>query len=217
MVPYPFVQEDVPVFKKSDVDWYGMPELYGIERYRVVEEVQFGSSLYSEQQVRELRPIHHYDRLQRFGSIVRKLLGNGPVIPVRVLEEIKNRGLDQRGDHVWNDVRFQLKQMGKNKWYNHIPEIIAYCHHPLKMRTEEMDLDGLFLAFKKMSWKFDHTEWGDRRYFPNLRYVALRLLVDYGVWFEYYVPILQTPRKYPLLDQVWNELTEEKWSIPIKK
>lgn len=203
MVPYPFVMEDVPVFRKRDVDWFGLPELYGIEKYRVIEDVTFGDSYDSG---RSLVPIHRYDRLQRFASIVRKLLGQGPPVPERVLRGIN--WVDDRKEYVWNDIRFQLKMMGESRWYNSIPEIIAYFEYPLKMRTEGIDLKGVFDQFQKMSWKFDHIEWPERRYFPNLRYIAFRLFEMHGVEFEYHIPILQTPRKFPVLNEVWEKLTE---------
>jgi len=51
--------------------------------------------------------------------------------------------------------------------------------------------------------KFEHST---RKYFPNLRYVALRLLVDHGAMFEYHVPLLKTKRKLKGMDELYLTL-----------
>jgi len=53
------------------------------------------------------------------------------------------------------------------------------------------------------SMKFEHSS---RKYFPNLRYVALRLLVDHGAMFEYHVPLLKTKRKLKGMDELYLTL-----------
>jgi hypothetical protein len=45
-----------------------------------------------------------------------------------------------------------------------------------------------------------------RKYFPNLRYVALRLLVDHGAVFEYDVPLLKTKRKLKGMEEIYLSL-----------
>ena len=59
----------------------------------------------------------------------------------------------------------------------------------LKIYFEQTDrvLERIVDEFRLM--KFEHSS---RKYFPNLRYVALRLLVDHGAKFEYHVPLLKS-------------------------
>lgn len=51
--------------------------------------------------------------------------------------------------------------------------------------------------------QFKHST---RKYFPNLRYVALRLLVDHGAVFEYDIPLLKTKRKLKGMDELYQSL-----------
>jgi hypothetical protein len=62
-------------------------------------------------------------------------------------------------------------------------------------------LENIVQEFRLM--QFVHST---RKYFPNLRYVALRLLVDHGAVFEYDVPLLKTKRKLKGLDELYQGL-----------
>lgn len=49
---------------------------------------------------------------------------------------------------------------------------------------------------------------GGRAYFPNLRYVALKLFEKEGMEFQYRVPMLQTRRKIVQLNNMWSSLAD---------
>jgi len=59
--------------------------------------------------------------------------------------------------------------------------------------------------FARISRKFDSSGM-PRKYFPKLRYVGIRLLVDYGASFNYMVPLVKTDCKIKPLDFIYNKL-----------
>jgi len=63
--------------------------------------------------------------------------------------------------------------------------------------------------FIQMSEKFDRIKHSlERKYFPCLRYVAIRLLDIYGADFQYYIPIVKTPCKVEPLAEIFNILCD---------
>ena len=96
-------------------------------------------------------------------------------------------GCDLRASHIWASIQSILKKNGLRRYYNRIGQIIWRMTR-LKITFENTRiLERLVEEFRQM--KFTH---GTRKYFPNLRYVALRLLVDHGAKFEYDVPLLKS-------------------------
>lgn len=58
-----------------------------------------------------------------------------------------------------------------------------------------------------MELKFEKGD--DRKYFPNLRFVALKLLIKHGAVFDYDVPLLKTRRKLKVLEEAYSSLNKK--------
>lgn len=108
---------------------------------------------------------------------------------------------DLRATHIWASVQSILKRNGLRKYYNRIGQIIwRVARLKIKFNGNRV-LSDVLEKFRTM--KFEHET---RKYFPNLRYVALRLLVDNGAVFEYDVPLLKTKRKLKGMDLLYSSL-----------
>lgn len=60
--------------------------------------------------------------------------------------------------------------------------------------------------FRGMSSRFDKIkkELKTRSYFPNLRYVALRMLEEEGIFFMYQIPKIRTKRKLKVMESIYS-------------
>lgn len=114
-------------------------------------------------------------------------------------------GCDLRASHIWSSIQAVLKKNGLRRYYNRIGQIIWKMVR-LKIDFVKRDrvLEMIVEDFRLM--QFTHST---RKYFPNLRYVALRLLVDHGAVFEYDVPLLKTKRKLKGMDELYQSLTNK--------
>lgn len=214
-MPYSLVGLDhgVPVFSLRDVNLYGMPNLYGIEEYLVLddptESCPFVTDYHMEQERRgALRPIHRYSQDKRFELLIKKFLGGN-------CSRIENEDLfltvamecDYDKELVWNSVRKVLKENGWSKYYDNIPSILEKIGYEYKIVCPgNFALDIIVNDFKKLSHGFDRKKIGARKYMINYRFIALKLMERHGVVFEYYIPKLQTGRKFEEFEKLWKEL-----------
>jgi len=204
----------VPVFRMHDVNLYGLPSYYGYEDYIVVstyeDECPFVLDWNGEQERRGvLRPVHRYSRVERFVSVVYQLLGERGDVPDSVIDVVRHWGFDSDPLLAWNSVRFVLKQYGWAKYYNRIPGILARLgYHPA--RFQFWKIEEVIQKFKKMSSKFDciKSQLPSRTYFPNLRYVALRMLEEDGITFNYMIPKIRTKRKLKVMSDIYDLMCE---------
>ena len=99
-------------------------------------------------------------------------------------------------------------------YYNRIGQIIwKMVRLKIDFVKKDRVLEMIVDEFRLM--QFTHET---RKYFPNLRYVALRLLVDHGAVFEYDVPLLKSlhlhllttlaKRKLKGMDELYQSLTK---------
>jgi hypothetical protein len=122
-------------------------------------------------------------------------------MPEEVVELCEN--CDLRSTHIWSSIQAILKKNGLRKYYNRIGQIIwqiagyKIYFGSLSGRV----LEKIIEEFRGM--QFVHET---RKYFPNLRYVALRMLQDHGAVFEYDVPLLKTKRKLKGMDELYLTL-----------
>jgi hypothetical protein len=122
----------------------------------------------------------------------------------------------------------ESKIVSTKKYYNRIPEILIHHYYKHRIKLPKIDYEEMYRYFKCMHHKFNEITYernkhrlthnqaqkdcpicDKRAYFPNLRFIILKLLQQAGTEFEYHIPILRTKRKIPVLDRVWNELTSE--------
>ncbi len=97
-------------------------------------------------------------------------------------------------------------------FYNRIPCIIRELgHYDLKIdfKDKAAFLVMIIEEFKRMSWEFDQLSC-DYKYFPNMRFICLKMLQHFGAGINFFIPIIRTKRKYKPLDDLWTRLIEKK-------
>ncbi len=208
MQPCSFEQDGTPVFSTSQIEDFGLPDYYGYHVYLIIQDraSQIFTTDYQLETEYDLKKIHRYDRFERFKNTLLQLMGERGKVPVKILEYIDNQLPDYKTD-LWNRIREILKKMGKRMYYNRIPTIIRYC---TKQRICIFTYDqyiSILEDFKKFSFQFDQQrESLGRTYFPNIRYIALKLLQLYGIELFYQAPFTRTKRIGQELDIIWNIL-----------
>lgn len=198
-------EKGIPVYRRQDVDLYGLPEYYGLSDYLVVcvlDDLCPPKMDWKEEQDRRgsLRPPHRYSRLARFKSLLRDMVG-GANIPKEAKDLLK--GFTGLEDNLVEKVRKIFKTKGFQKYYNSIPCIVK------QIKGERMDFDWeiieiCILDFQQMSERFDKEYKGPRKFFPNLRYVALTLFELNGFDYGLKIKKVRTPRKVKVLEDIFD-------------
>ena len=163
---------------------------------------------YDMEQERHWKKKHRYVRKSRFKSILFNLLNIRGSVPMEIKNHIKNKLSPQKSSpsKIWNSVRAILKELNlTRKYFNLIPDIIKHCIG-LSPKTEYGVIDLIIHDFHIMHSQFDDLaiQW-NRKYFLNLRYVALCLINRHGIIYPYNVPILRTARKQTYLNTLMND------------
>jgi hypothetical protein len=205
MKPFQLDHDGVPMFTNIQIDDYGLPEHWGFEVYRVVEsrEANFVTD-YKMEQDRYFQKIHRYSRLARFKVCLYNILGERGVIPKHILQMVKIY-LAPNSMDKWNDTRKILKHYKQRKYYDQIPTILK----TLKFGRSFQSLTGeqfenIITDFQCLSDRFDRLKDSySRRYFPNIRFIVLKLLELHGIKPNYPVPLLRTSRKMKSLQSLW--------------
>lgn len=152
---------------------------------------------------------HRYSRKDRFRSTLYQLLGMNGEIPPSVIGIVKRElGSKVKKQKIWNDVRTILKRHKLRRYYNRIPSIIKIISglKPLGITSTRISL--ILESFFKFDYHFnDHLkrEW-KREYFPNLRFIALKLAKEMEIEYPYHVPLIRTSRKKKYLENIFQEL-----------
>jgi hypothetical protein len=214
--PFRF-EGDLPIYTTEQVDLYGYPEDWGVENYLVIEERETSHPMVTDYQMEvdrrgSLRPIHHYNRVERFQSILYQLLGSRGVVPRLVILTIQQEGYDPHPDRVWNSIRLLLKKHKWSLYYNRIPVILEQLGYKRKINVQDANAFVIDIVnqFKRISVRFERIkDQLERTYFPNLRYIVFKLLQENGAEFEYSIPFLRTPRKEKMMDELWLLLRNE--------
>lgn len=191
-MPYSIIGLDhgTPVYSLRDINLFGLPELFGIEEYLVLDDPTESCPMvldYKGEQDRRgaLRPIHRYSQDKRFELLIKKFLGGN-------CSRIKNEDLfltvamecNYEKDHVWNSVRKILKENGWSKYYDNIPSILEKIGYEFKIICPSAyAVDEILNDFKKLSHGFERNKIGTRKYMINYRFIALKLMERHGVVF----------------------------------
>lgn len=200
---------------------YGFPEYYGVSCYTVIQEHEDVSPLvmdYHMEQERRgaLRPIHHYDRIERFTSTLYQLIGCRGSVPDSIMETVQESEYNSDPEHIWDSIRDILKKIPQGrKYYNRIPTILSKLGYELKIDFQDQDyvIKDICLEFRRINAKYELIKSClTRKYFPSMRFIAFKLLEKHGAEFQYKIPFVRTPRKQVLLEEIWTEL-----SFPNKK
>jgi hypothetical protein len=174
----PFKEENgVLVFLKSECDLYGMPYLYGYEYYIVIDDVQEYVKDYCMTLERKLRPIHRYNRKDRFVFILGQLLGLRGEVDQETLNKCEYCT-------TWEEIRIKLKKIKKSKLYNRIPYIMKYLgiDSPVKLEITNMLFRQMVDDFLLIQKNYENLQ-NKRKYFPSLRFIAVKIIESYGgIW-----------------------------------
>lgn len=191
------------------------------ERYRESEEIIFGKDYESEIEAGKKIRYHRYNRSTRFRYCLTQLLTTSGDVPEEVLiriydhfgvdyevEEWVNRRkmckmltltrlseLEYNPDTIWSRVRKWLKTNGYALYYNRIPVILSHMGLP-QCRSTNSQYEQIMNDFEILNCVFDECKLDlEIAYFPDMRYVALRLMDKHGVFPSYTIPWLNTKRK----------------------
>lgn len=134
-------------------------------------------------------------------------MGRGKV-PFEVFEKVMDQASFESDQEMWRDISQILSKTGNWKYVNRIPTITTMLGY--KQFFETRRLDFILERFDKASDRFDQLkeqdQLGARKYFPNLRYVALRLLAEHEATFNYPVILLKTKSKLKPMDELFNKI-----------
>lgn len=208
MNPLKYDPDGVPCFSSNDIDDYGRPELYGFECFRVIESRDVRLVVdYKLSSTYDLRPIHRYNRLLRFKNTLLNLLGERGNVPDHVMNMVKSF-MKKDSKDPWNDCRKILKHYKQRDYYDNIPFILKHLKlfNTFKI-GKEFCLENILNSYKGFVVEFEKKKKEYKRvYFPNMRYIALKLLKSFGLEPSYKIPFARTARKNVLLDKIWEDL-----------
>jgi len=199
------IEQGIPIFSSSQVDQYGFPEWYGYEVYQIVEtrdcipmvtDFKMESHYYK-------RPIHRYCRRKRFQNVLAQLLNDKGKVPFTVVEMVREEMFPNR--ELWDEIRTVLKKHKLRIYYNRIPYIIQQLKKISSTSPVHIDqYQAIMKDFDKFCFLFDQQKHEiNRSYFPNMRFIALKLIERYGIVFNYEIPFTRTLRKRKDLEQIW--------------
>jgi hypothetical protein len=208
MRPLKYDPDGIPCFCSFDIDDYGRPELYGYKSYRVIESRDLNIVVdFKYSSACDLRPIHRYDRLLRFKNTLLNLIGERGKVPNHVLSMVKSF-MKKDSKDPWNACRKILKHFKQRKYYDNIPYILKHLKlfDTFKIGND-FCLEDILNIFKRFVVEFEKKKGEYKRvYFPNMRYIALKLLKSFGIESSYKIPFARTARKNVLLDKIWDDL-----------
>jgi hypothetical protein len=164
---------------------------------------------YKDEQNYDWRQTHRYYRKGRFKTILYNLLNIRGTVPYHILLSIRRelRTMSTSRSKIWNHIRSILKKNKHQKYYNMIPAIIKFCVG-VAVHTEFGVDEKILKDFDLMHNQFNEiAEDTGRKYFPNIRYIALRLIIKYGVVYGYKVPLLRTSRKQIYLNNLFDRFS----------
>lgn len=151
------------------------------------------------------KPIHRYSRTDRFKYTFYQLLGIAGDVPLEIKKYIKQslKSVRLSKAKIWNQIRFILKKNKWRKYYNRIPEIIKFCTGlaPIIQNTSL-----IINEFNIFHFKWDHglSEKVNRIYFPNLRFIAFKLMEKHNIIYPYNVSNVRTVRKRKYLNSLFE-------------
>lgn len=196
---------EIAVFTTEQVNLYGPPEYFGYSKFYVVNNTEspmvMDYALENGDGRTKFRPIHRYNRLERFTSTICTLLGGKDSIPQEVLDVTILC-------ETWDECRAALKVEKMQKYYNHIPTIMKI--HGLDKPIQINLNDGVYMKMLN-DFQIFQAAYNDlcrkgiitRKYFPSLRYIAFKIMEDNYAEFNDVV-FIRTPRKQKALDDIWD-------------
>jgi hypothetical protein len=205
MQPIRYDPDNVPVFSSDQIDDYGFPEYWGFEVYRIVEnrDTMNLTTDYKMESSYYRRPIHRYCQKSRFLNVLYQLLGDRGKVPEHIVTVIKSY---IKPGELWNQVRKILKHYKFSLYYNRIPYIIQQITQQNSVPKIHVDqYRSLIEDFDRFQYWFQHhKQFLNRTYFPNMRFIALKLIEKHGIHLNYTIPLARTQRKLKQLEHLWS-------------
>lgn len=209
------VLDGISKFTKNQVDIYGCPSYYGFEKFEVIEtcdSIEYVTDFKMEQSYKFIkRVVHVYCRVERFQTILSQLMCMSINVSNRVMKS--NEWLDMLEEvanlqtNHWIQTRKILKRYNFNSYYNRIPGILAIALTIGEQRfTKSSKFDDIMRDFKKMHCHFEEFKGIKYKYFPNLRFVALKLMQYHQVYPKYDIPLAITKSKILSLEATFDDL-----------
>lgn len=210
-------EDNMPVYTIDQIEIFGEPCNWGVCAYLVTSsrdnQWTYASDWKFEQdRLGSLRPIHRYVRQKRFEYTLYQLLGFRGTVPLELISDLRKYGYDPRPTHVWESIRGFIKQSEYgNVYYNRIPSIMHMIG--LRMRINVNNDDGDFIEeivdeFRLVNARFDRLK-NKPKYFPNMRFIALKFLHSFGARFDFHIPLIRTKRKLKPLESIWDTIALE--------
>ena len=191
---------NIAVFTTTQIDELGPPDYYGYDRFIVINDNECPMVTdYKMEISQKLRRVHHYSRVERFTKTLANLLSLRGNVPRIVLEECK-----QCTD--WESVRTALKVGGYARYYNMIPMImnILKLPAPITIKISNLLFHKMVHDFEQFQEKYRCLE-NTPKYFPSLRYIALKILQENGAEFNNF-QFIRTLRIELKLEKIWEEI-----------
>lgn len=217
--PHHYDASGMAVFTSEQIAW-AHPEEFGFEEnYLVVEEEEtshpFALNYSDEINLPRKRPVHRYSRTERFRFILGQIMGCSGTVPGHVLKVFDREKLARLpDDQVWDEVRSTLKTHKWRLYYNRIPAILAGLGLCNFKYSDTKKFQDILYDFTQLDAVFESTKASlGRIYFPNLRFMAIKLMARHGIQPIFPIPKARTFRKLQSLEQVYEDL----WKAVEKK
>ena len=205
-------ENNIAIFNSNQVEKYGSPDLYGYTQFHIIETNETASPFVTDWEMEQTRwkarPIHRYNRVERFEFVLAQLLGLRGDIPFHVMGVVEQYA-DRTPQKCWNSIRGILKHYGYRKYYNRIPQMIYKLGLGTVFSWDNSDTTyrAIITDFKMLQHIFENNkkrqEW-KRTYFPSLRFIAIKLLEKYGATCNFEIAFIRTKRKQKALNDIWN-------------
>lgn len=220
--PHHYDQQGVAVFTTEQIKWAD-PAVFGFDQeYYVVEQEESAHPLalnyHDEILLPRKRPVHRYSRHERFRSILGQLMGCSGNVPKEVFQVLNAEHLRQLPrDQLWDTIRSILKLHNWRIYYNRIPAILAGLGMSDFKYGDTSKFQDILHDFSLMDKIFVTLKSSvGRSYFPNLRFVAIKLMKRHGIEPVVPIPLARTMRKLQGLEDlynlIWKEIEDKQWN-----
>lgn len=203
---------EIAVFTTLQVEILGEPGHYGYDRYIVIDGPPQYENAVNHWQQSFLVKKHRYSRIARFKTVVRNLFGETRSKADYVATAVLQAFLKPDSLSIYEDARKILKHYKLQKFYKMIPTLV-YKTTQVRILTipdtHKKDFSELlqevynrFIVFENL---FLRVADKNRKYFPNLKFTALRILTGLGIENKF-IPQLRTKRNAEDLEKFFIQM-----------
>lgn len=203
-------------FTKNQVDIFGVPTKYA--SFEVIDnDQQYALSYADEENLKsQVKKVHRYSRTLRFRTLIFQLLncvGFENRLSKEYIEDVKENLPENiiytPPSRIWETLRKHLKGNNRRIFYNRIPALASDLDlvEPYSIRNSTRKINDILFDFDRLQEVFPEMKGElNRKYFPSLRFVALKLFEKHKVELPFPIPKMRTAAKEVLLDQDWIKL-----------